>query len=147
MGLADLQADAGESELAAFTLRQAVEVQPEDSVARVKLGLLLWTSGRDARQTQEPEGPSPEHSFAEAEKHLQMATELNPQSDEAYYNLGLVQRDRGRTEAARDSLERALDLNPNDDEYAQQLEELEYADGDLDVDVDEIGSGVLGDVP
>jgi Flp pilus assembly protein TadD len=50
--------------------------------------------------------------FAEAEEHLRRALELAPSSDYVHYALAVCRGQRGDLAGARDSLRRAIDLNP-----------------------------------
>jgi Tfp pilus assembly protein PilF len=58
----------------------------------------------------------------QASKDFEKAIQLNPKSAEAYLWLGIAQRKLNRNAAARKSLERAVELNPNRIWAKQQLD-------------------------
>jgi Flp pilus assembly protein TadD len=53
--------------------------------------------------------------YAEAERHLRRALELNPKSAKASYQLGLLLARTGRKEEAATQLERASSLRKEDE--------------------------------
>ena len=77
--------------------REAIAAAPNDASAHIFLGALLARTGR----------------LEEAESvHRQATLCLVGEIDEAYLNLGLVQRGRGDYVGALSSLRRALELDP-----------------------------------
>jgi tetratricopeptide (TPR) repeat protein len=73
---------------------RAQRLNPRDGVVRMVFGVHLMRTGK----------------LEDAEKALVEARELNPDSAEAHYNLGLLYVRRGKYPEARDAAERAYSL-------------------------------------
>ena len=56
--------------------------------------------------------------FNRAIKKFNKTIELNPKSASAYFNLGMVYKEMGKTEKMREFLEKAVELNPK---YKERL--------------------------
>ncbi|WP_160112342.1 rhomboid family intramembrane serine protease [Salicibibacter kimchii] len=65
--------------------------------------------------------------YEEAESFYQEALAENPDFHEAAYNLALVYSEAGEEEQALEYVERALELEPDNDQYEDLLEELQGA--------------------
>jgi tetratricopeptide (TPR) repeat protein len=78
-------------------LVRALELEPANTEARKKMGVLLNTQGK-------PD---------EAIKQLKQALETSPQDDEIYANLGMAYRRTGDNELAIQNLTKAVQLKPN----------------------------------
>jgi tetratricopeptide (TPR) repeat protein len=90
--------------------REAIAAAPEHASAYIFLGALLAKMGR----------------LEEAEVVHRRATECSEgEIDEAYLNLGLVQRGRGDYVAALGSLRHALSLDPTDTAVQEALADVE----------------------
>jgi tetratricopeptide (TPR) repeat protein len=62
--------------------------------------------------------------FASAESEYQQAIQINPDSGDAYFRLGLLQVDQEHPTAATQSLKRAVDLDPRNIEARLRLGDL-----------------------
>jgi rhomboid protease GluP len=60
----------------------------------------------------------------EAKLHLQQATKLEPEFDEAYYNLALIYMEENNYDLALKNAEKAVQLKPNQKEYQNLAEEI-----------------------
>ncbi|MGH7648805.1 MAG: tetratricopeptide repeat protein [Gemmatimonadaceae bacterium] len=90
--------------------RDAIAAAPNDASAYIFLGALLAKTGR----------------LEEAERIHRRATDCTDGSiDEAFLNLGLVQRSRGDYVGALESLRRALTLDPSDQCAQDALSDIE----------------------
>ncbi|WP_139339595.1 rhomboid family protein [Bacillus dakarensis] len=63
--------------------------------------------------------------LAEAEKSLLKVIEIDPRFHEAYFNLALVYLDQGDAEKARHYVEKAVDIEPNQQDYNELLDQLD----------------------
>ena len=86
---------------------QAVARDPQHKGALVGLGAYHTVIG-----TTLSDGSSLQH-MKKGEELLREAIRTNPGSSLAYYFLGIIYRSRGELEAARDSFELVLGINPN----------------------------------
>ena len=100
-----MQFYSGDYDAAIESQRAAVELQPNDRLARANLGDTLWAAGRlqEARQT-----------YQEAERMAARALEVNPNDpfttmDMAWIKAGLREHDE-----ARRLIDRAMELMPDD---------------------------------
>lgn len=73
-----------------------------------------------------------ERDYERAEEHCQRALEINPHHEPAHFILGLVQQQRGRRDAARASLEKALSISRGEPHAVAAL-------GALDADPSALG--------
>jgi tetratricopeptide (TPR) repeat protein len=80
-------------------LKKAIELNPNDDSAYIKLGGLYKEQGK----------------FAESEQTLKKAIELNPNNDYAYQELGWFYKDQGKFAESEQALKKAIELNPNND--------------------------------
>lgn len=96
--LGSYQAELGDEESALRHYRAAVDLEPDEAIARHNLGLLYVRRDR----------------FAEAVPHLARAAAALPDDVGTAYHLGRAARHVGDWETARAALERALDLDDND---------------------------------
>jgi Flp pilus assembly protein TadD len=114
--LAGLLLDEGETEEAISHLREVLKADPQDVRASEKLA--------DALQTQS-------HTLAnsgrlgEAVAKLREAILLKPADSDAHANLGVVLARQGEFAAAKQSLERSLQLNPNNLAARRNLERVQ----------------------
>jgi Flp pilus assembly protein TadD len=86
-------------------MRKAVELAPDDPLARRDLGVLLYETGR------------PELALPEAEK----AVALDPQNGGLLFNLGLIYQNAGRSQDAWDTLVKAEAADPQNAELQYYL--------------------------
>ena len=77
----------------------------EEAVQLVNRGFQLYTQGH----------------YAEAEKEYRRAIEINPMSDEAHNNMGVLLLQLGRPGEAIPWLEKAVELDPHDRETLEDL--------------------------
>ncbi|MBX3270937.1 MAG: tetratricopeptide repeat protein [Sandaracinaceae bacterium] len=59
--------------------------------------------------------------YVQAAEKLQSATVIDPQNDQAFWNLAIVHMEMHKFERARDDLQRAIDVNPNVAGYHEKL--------------------------
>lgn len=105
-----LAQDRGEWADAKATFEDAIAAQPEDATAYIYLGGLLAKAGR----------------LAEAEAvHRRAVSCAHGCIDEAWLNLGQVQRARGDYLGALESLREAQRLDPTDADTQAALEDVE----------------------
>lgn len=126
--IADIYTDQGQIDYALRSLERALRKAEQAANAEaqadilVKLGLLQRDLGRDA----------------EAASSFRRATEVDPSSWEAAYNLGVSLLESGQTRSALDPLQRAVELQPENgrvnlalatayDQLAQTSEALQAA--------------------
>ena len=62
-----------------------------------------------------------------AEREFKNAIRLNPDYQKAYGNLGLIEAEQGKLKEAKETLQRALTLNPDDAIAREALKELREA--------------------
>ena len=104
----------GNLEQAAQCYRQALALAPNAVGALVNLGFVLNEQKR----------------YAEARLHLEKATQLDPKQDDAFYILGMVERQSGRPDKAIESFRRALAVKPDFSACRLELCRLLYERGD-----------------
>ncbi|GGD04913.1 rhomboid family intramembrane serine protease [Pontibacillus salipaludis] len=56
---------------------------------------------------------------------LKRSVELDPQNDSAHYNLGVLYARQGKRELAIDAVQKAIEINPEAEDYQELLGELE----------------------
>jgi tetratricopeptide (TPR) repeat protein len=95
-GLAALKANRMEDALAQLT--EAKREHPDDARIRNFLGIVLVRLGKNG----------------EAASEYREAVRLDPHMEEAYRNLGFLEWNERRLEPAREALDRAVELSPND---------------------------------
>lgn len=125
-------------------LRKAIQLEPDDFWAHVYLGTCLWRCADvDAAMAEfriagelEPESAVPLWSqgnlceyeyedFVAAQSYFERALQLDMGSQEALKSLGRLYKKRGRIDLAREYLNRALLLDPDDDRLRALLRELD----------------------
>ncbi len=89
---------AGDEEEALGNLEKAALLKPEDPRLHVFRGLGFYRFGK----------------FEESVAELRLAIKLDPASSQAWYNLGLAEIARGRTDAALEAFEKAVAANQRD---------------------------------
>ncbi len=131
-----LESDAGRPERALELLKTAVSVKPDAFLPYFAVGALLALSGQlpkaeaYLKQALGVEENAQAYSLlgaiayergrlAEAIDALQKAVRLDPEDEEALYQLGLCYLDRGWTQKAAEKFRAALELNPNRIEYQE----------------------------
>jgi len=131
-----LESDAGQPERALELLKTAVSVKPDAFLPYFAVGALLALSGQlpkaeaYLKQALGVEENAQAYSLlgaiayergrlAEAIDALQKAVRLDPEDEEALYQLGLCYLDRGWTQKAAEKFRGALELNPNRIEYQE----------------------------
>lgn len=131
-----LENEAGRIDAALEYLERAVSVQPDAFLPHFALGALLALSGRlpkaevFLKRAVDIEDSAPAHSLlgtiayergrlAQAIEHFQKAVRLDPDDEDALYQLGLCYLDRGWTQKAAERFQAALELNPNRIEYEE----------------------------
>ena len=129
-GLAALKENRMEDALAELT--EAKSEHPDDARIRNFLGIVLVRLGKNG----------------EAASEYREAVRLDPQMADAYRNLGFLEWNEHRLEPAREALDRAVELSPNDtfahyylgrvllDQqlYAQAIREIESSNVPLPAD-------------
>jgi tetratricopeptide (TPR) repeat protein len=95
-GLAALKANRMEDALAELT--EAKREHPDDARIRNFLGIVLVRLGKSG----------------EAASEYREAVRLDPHMEDAYRNLGFLEWNERRLEPAREALDRAVELSPND---------------------------------
>jgi len=96
---------AGDYEAAIESQRAAVELQPNDHLARANLGDTLLAAGRAAEARQ---------AFEEANRMATSALQVNPNNPLAVMDLAWIKTGLGEQDEARRLIERALKLTPGD---------------------------------
>ena len=106
----------GDFDAAIENLSNAVELQPNDYLARSNLGDALWVAGREADALQE---------FARAEALALEAFEVNPNDPFTMMDLAWIQAMLGKPDEARELMDKARSLAP-DDPYTHYYDALVY---------------------
>jgi tetratricopeptide (TPR) repeat protein len=106
------QLDAGDYRGAHEAALQALGSQPDDAELLVLAGIAGVELGRE-----------------DAVEQLQRATELEPDSAEAWHHLGEALATEGRMEEAGSAFRRAVELNPNDQLALTHLGHTAFATG------------------
>lgn len=101
---------------AIFSLRQAVRADPNDLLARVKLGVLLKEQGGQ---------------WEEALEHFEAATQAADGYADAWREKGIAQGKLGRTAEGERSLRKAINLNRGDFDALASLGGILKREGDL----------------
>ncbi len=140
-----LENEAGRTERAMEALKRAISVKPDAFLPYFALGALHALSGQLARaETFLRKATAIEESaqawsllgtiaaergrLGEAIEALQKAVRLDPEDEDALYQLGVCYLDRGWTQKAAERFRAALELNPNRLEY-QEASKLLAASG------------------
>ena len=89
---------ADDPEKATESYRRAIELDPDDAVAHVNLGLALGKQGK----------------LDEAIESFRRAIELDSNDADAHYNLGVILADQGKLDEAIQSHRRAIELDPKE---------------------------------
>ena len=89
--------EIGKLKEAEYSVRKAIELNPNYALGHSNLGGILTTLGK----------------LREAEYSIRKAIELNPNDPELYSNLGNILRDLGKLREAEYSVRKAIKLNPN----------------------------------
>ncbi len=110
-GLSNL--DKGRYEKAAWHLRRALALNERDAGYSAYLG---WAVHKN--------GPTDHVATKEARRHLERAIQLDPQLDTPHLFFGYLHLAEEETDNARTCFEKALQLNPDNDEAAEQLKML-----------------------
>ena len=97
---------SGDLPVARSLFQRSVELEPNSSLYRQRLGRLLFTLG----------------DFTGAEHHLKMAMEYGSQAPEVHFQLGRVAEETGRPDEAQNHFAAALAQDPA---YKPALEKLE----------------------
>jgi tetratricopeptide (TPR) repeat protein len=97
-GLGNLAYDRQEHEVAVQFYQRYLKVKPADSEVRTDLGTMLFSSNK------------PDEAIGEYKKVL----DGDPKFFQAYFNLGIVYDSKGDLAAARESLEKARELAPDE---------------------------------
>lgn len=96
-------------------LEKALEQEPENAMLWLNLGAAHL--GNPVLATDEQQ--------QRAIAAFKRAVEINPATPSAYYNLGLIYRDRGEIELAIEHFRRAVQVNPHDTDARRLLARLE----------------------
>ena len=91
--------------------RKASELVPRDAEPHLLQGVFFLNQSRPK----------------EAEKELEIALSLDPESSVAHGNLGILCMSQGRLSKAQAHLQRALQLNPGDAVARDNLEQIRRA--------------------
>lgn len=105
--------DKGRYEKAAWHLRRAVSLNEHDASYSAYLG---WAVHKN--------GPTDHVASKEARRHLERAIQLDPQLELSHVFFGYLYLAEDEADHARTSFERALQLNPDNAEAAEQLKVL-----------------------
>lgn len=131
-----LENDAGRTERALELLKSAVTARPDAFLPYFAVGALLALQGQLTKaeaylkQALDVEENAQAYSLLgviayqrgrlnEAIESLQKAVRLDPEDEDALYQLGLCYLDRGWTQKASERFRAALELNPNRIEYQE----------------------------
>ncbi|MGA7990247.1 MAG: tetratricopeptide repeat protein, partial [Thermoanaerobaculia bacterium] len=131
-----LENEAGRTDQALQALKEAVAVKPDAFLPYFALGALFALQGQLARAEtflrkaveidQNPQAFSLLGTIAyergrltDATEAFQKAVRLDPDDEDALYQLGLCYLDRGWTQKAAERFQSALELNPNRIEYQE----------------------------
>jgi len=110
-GLSNL--DKGRYEKAAWHLRRALALNERDAGYCAYLG---WAVHKN--------GPTDHVATKEARRHLERAIQLDPQLDTPHVFFGYLHLAEEETDNARSCFEKALQLNPDNEEASDQLKML-----------------------
>lgn len=105
--------DKGRYEKAAWHLRRALALNEQDAGYCAYLG---WAVHKN--------GPTDHVATKEARRHLERAIQLDPQLDTPHLFFGYLHLAEDETDNARACFEKALQLNPDSQQAAEQLELL-----------------------
>lgn len=97
-------------------LAETVEADPENALAYA-----LQSMSSSLSNNQQYGSMTPAAAGAEAERQAKRALALDPNLPEALFALGVVEADRGNSDAAIDLLKRAVSLNPASAEFGLRL--------------------------
>jgi tetratricopeptide (TPR) repeat protein len=142
-------ADANAIPEAIADCHSAVAIDPESAIAWRSLGDALFDAGQNAEAEKAllrsiELSPSRsafiylgcvcivEERFVEGEAYCRRALELDPDFDEAYYNLGSALREQGRLDESIDAFQNAARLSPDYAEAHRELGDLFSRLGNLD---------------
>lgn len=110
-------------------MRERLRMDPDDGVAHLRLGGGLLAQGQ----------------FDAARREFQRAAELMPASDDAPYQLGLVNRAQGRPADAARAFTRALELNPRNARAHGNLGLMHLQAGRMDVAARHLEAAIAAD--
>lgn len=140
---------AGQARASLPFLEEAYRMAPQEGAACINLGGAYILLGRyreaipilESAADLEPENPmvwvnlaaaylgNPVLATSEQQQRalnaLRRSVELNPATPNAYYNLGLIYKDRGEWEQARDAFAWAVKVNPGDRDASLWLKRIE----------------------
>jgi CheY-like chemotaxis protein/tetratricopeptide (TPR) repeat protein len=105
--------DKGRYEKAAWHLRRAMALNEHDAVYSAYLG---WAVHKN--------GPTDHVASNEARRHLERAIQLDPQLDTPHLFFGYLHLAEEEPDNARSCFEKALQLNPDNEEATEQLKML-----------------------
>ncbi len=127
VGLAALQ--VGDDVRAEDKLAQLVKLAPGEPAGWANWGVLALR----------------QRNYDEAGERLERARQLDPQNDQIYYLLGLLESDRGHSAEAIANLRKAVSLNPQNLRAAYQLaQEIERRGGaNSDIEFQQAIHGIL----
>jgi tetratricopeptide (TPR) repeat protein len=112
--LGDVYKKSGDFNNAECFFKRAIEINSDSSMHYVFLGGLYAEQGR----------------FDKAEYLLEKATSFQEDDlDEAYYNLGVVQKAQERYDEAIESLKKALEIDPDYEIAKRALDDIEFVLG------------------
>lgn len=111
--LADILSRKNEHDAAVAEVRRAIELRPAFWEHHATLGLVEFRAGR----------------FAEAADAFRVITTLLPESDRGYTMMCAAQMAGDQLDAARESCERAMTLNPNDGDSIANLATIQFWQG------------------
>ncbi len=126
-GLIDLYTETNRDEEALALLDEALESEPRDLDLILRRVKALTKRGR----------------LADALEACEMASEVAPDESSVWAIRGALETDLGLGESAIESLERTLQLNPDDEESAQRLSELRHK-GEERVELEAVVEGIEG---
>lgn len=110
---------------AAASLRQALEVSPNEAEYVAHYGWALYNIPNEKDADQEELAMRPKESMAdmqfEAREAMTRALEINPRTEKAYLFLGAIYKDQGLNDFAEKQYEKALLCNPNSIEALREL--------------------------
>ena len=106
------KATADLSACSAARLKRFVNEQPENALANEYFGLVSWKKGR--REQNEAE-------IREAEKYFTKAAAIDPSLGEAYVQLGMLYKARGKEDAALRAFQNAVKASPKSSDAHYQL--------------------------
>jgi len=97
-------------ELALERFEQAVELDPEKADYFAYVGWAMYRASKGSR--------------AQIDGYLKQALQVSARSDQACYFLGLIRKDDGDEELARDYFQRALSINPENRAAGRELDSI-----------------------